>query len=127
MISMPLVSFAQSGQNGSSEASAGASSTEQVTAQVTAQKAAQIFELEETIQLALEQSPLSRAAKYSLVASQYRYKSFRADLLPSLDLSGDVPNYNRRLSTRLADDGSTQFIATKQSNAKRNTRNPAQP
>ncbi len=78
---------------------------------------AQVFELKETIQLALEQSPLSRAAKYSLVASQFRYKSFRADLLPSLDLSGDVPNYSRRLSTRLADDGSTQFIATKQSNA----------
>ncbi|MDR9388325.1 MAG: TolC family protein [Balneolaceae bacterium] len=77
----------------------------------------QVFELEETIKLAIEQSPLSRAAKYSLVASQYRYKSFRADLLPSLDLSGDVPNYSRRLSTRLEQDGSTQFIATKQSNA----------
>lgn len=117
MISVPFASFAQSGQEGSSEASASALSTEPATGQVTAQVTAQIFELEETIQLALEQSPLSRAAKYSLVASQYRYKSFRADLLPSLDLSGDVPNYNRRLSTRLADDGSTQFIATKQSNA----------
>lgn len=54
--------------------------------------------LEESIEIAKDNSPLSRAATFSLVASKWRYKSFRADLLPSLDLNGNIPNY--RLGTQ---------------------------
>jgi outer membrane protein TolC len=79
--------------------------------------AARAFTLEETIALAKEQSPLARTARYSLIASQWRYKSFRADLLPSLELGGDAPNYRRAFSRRLSEDGSIQFIATDQSDA----------
>lgn len=75
------------------------------------------FSLEETIYLAQEQSPLARSARYALIASQWRYRSFRADLLPELSLSGDVPNYRRSFSSRLDENGRIQFIATKQSNA----------
>jgi outer membrane protein TolC len=76
-----------------------------------------LFSLEETIQLAKEQSPLARSARYSLIASQWRYKSFRADLLPELSLSGDAPNYRRTLSRRLTETGDIQFISTNQSDA----------
>ena len=54
--------------------------------------------LEESIEIAKDNSPLSRAATFSLIASKWRYKSFRADLLPSLDLGGNIPNY--RLGTQ---------------------------
>lgn len=76
-----------------------------------------LFSLEETIQLAKDQSPLARSARYSLIASQWRYKSFRADLLPELSLSGDAPNYRRTLSRRLTETGDIQFISTNQSDA----------
>ena len=75
------------------------------------------FSLEETIALSHQQSPLARSARYALIASQWRFKSFRADLLPELSLSGDVPNYRRSFSSRLDENGRIQFIATKQSNA----------
>jgi len=50
--------------------------------------------LQESIEIAKDNSPLSRAATFSLVASKWRYKSFRADLLPSLELNGNIPNYS---------------------------------
>ncbi len=49
--------------------------------------------LDESIRIAQENSPLARAAQFELVASKWRYKSFKADLLPSLVANGDVPNY----------------------------------
>lgn len=48
--------------------------------------------LDQSIEYAKQNSPLSRAARYALISAKWRYKSFRADLLPSLELSGNVPN-----------------------------------
>ncbi|MFA5667993.1 MAG: TolC family protein [Balneolaceae bacterium] len=72
--------------------------------------------LEESISIAKDNSPLARAAKYALVASKWRYKSFRADLLPSLVANGDVPNYSFGQRTITTKDG-IEFIDLHQSDA----------
>ncbi len=84
-------------------------------AQLFAQTERQLT-LEESIAIAKENSPLARAAKYSLVASKWRYKSFKADLLPSLVASGDVPNYSFGQRTIVTENG-TQFVDIHQSDA----------
>ncbi|MCG8373359.1 MAG: TolC family protein, partial [Balneolales bacterium] len=73
--------------------------------------------LEESIEYAKENSPLSRAARYAIVSAKWRYRSFRADLLPTFSLTGNAPNYNKSLSLREFDDGSTGFVSVSQSEA----------
>lgn len=75
------------------------------------------FSLQETIELAKDQSPLSRTARYSLQASRWRYQSFRADLLPELRATGNAPNYRRTFREFFDQTGNTQFIYSQQSNA----------
>lgn len=77
----------------------------------------QILSLEETIELAIELSPLSRSARYALIASQWRHRSYRADLFPGLSFSGNAPNYNRAFRENFNPDGTTSLIYTQQSNA----------
>src|SRR5690554_5591406 len=73
--------------------------------------------LEQSIEIAKQNSPLARSAHFGLISAKWRYKSFRADLLPSLELSGDAPNYSRSFRTDLQPDGSTDFIYQRQSDA----------
>lgn len=73
--------------------------------------------LQETIDIAIDSSPLSRSARYALIASEWRYKSFRADLLPGLSLQGNAPNYRRSFRENFNPDGSTSLIYSQQSNA----------
>ncbi len=73
--------------------------------------------LQEAIDQAKVSSPLARSARYSLIANQWRYRSFRADLLPGLTLSGDAPNYRRAFRENFNPDGTTSLIYTQQSNA----------
>lgn len=73
--------------------------------------------LQEAIDLAIDSSPLSRSARFSLIANEWRYQSFRADLLPGLSLSGDAPNYIRAFRDNFNPDGTTSLIYTQQSNA----------
>ena len=51
-----------------------------------------VFGLEQSIEYAKLNSPLSRAARYALLSAKWRFRSFRADLLPSISLTGDAPN-----------------------------------
>lgn len=53
----------------------------------------QTLTLDQSIEYAKQNSPLSRAARFSVLSAKWRFKSFRADLLPELRLSGNVPNY----------------------------------
>jgi|GEM_PF-11356 len=76
---------------------------------------AETLTLQETIDLAREHSPLARAARYRVQASKWSYQSFRADLLPGLSLSGNVPNYNRTFREIPALDGTTSMVYTQQS------------
>ncbi len=72
--------------------------------------------LDESIAIAKDNSPLARAAKYALVASKWRYRSFRADLLPELVASGDIPNYSFGQTT-ITTEGGTQYFELRQSDA----------
>lgn len=73
--------------------------------------------LQEAIDQAKVSSPLARSARYSLIANQWRYRSFRADLLPGLTFSGNAPNYQRAFRENFNPDGTTSLIYTQQSNA----------
>lgn len=84
---------------------------------VEAQAQVQTFTLEQSIEYAKLNSPLSRAARFSLLSAKWRYKSFRADLLPSLSLSGDAPNYNKSIFSNTLDDGTLTFSSRTQSEA----------
>lgn len=69
----------------------------------------QTFNLEESIDYAKQNSPLSRAARFSILSAKWRYKSFRADLLPSLELDGNAPGFSRAFTANRLDDGSTTY------------------
>lgn len=73
--------------------------------------------LHEAINQAKTSSPLARSARYRLIANQWRYRSFRADLLPGLTFSGNAPNYQRAFRENFNPDGTTSLIYTQQSNA----------
>lgn len=76
-----------------------------------------ILTLEESIAIAQENSPLSRSAQYGIVAAKWRYKSFRADLLPGFSLSGDAPNFNNQIFANVQDNGNVVFSRRRQSEA----------
>lgn len=76
-----------------------------------------VLTLHECIEIAQDQSAIAKAARYSLIASKWRYQSFRADLLPSLSLSGDAPNYNKSIFSNILDNGQVTFSSRTQSEA----------
>lgn len=84
---------------------------------VRAQAQVRALTLDESIEIAKENSPLARAARFALISSKWRYKSFRADLLPSLSLNGDAPNYSKSYFTNTLDDGTVTFSSQRQSEA----------
>jgi len=73
--------------------------------------------LEECIEIAREQSPVAQANRYALTASRWEYQSYRADLLPSLSISGDAPNFNKSIFSNVLDDGTITFSSRTQSEA----------
>ncbi|MDR9418343.1 TolC family protein [Gracilimonas sp.] len=87
-----------------------------ITTQVQGQNS-RTLTLEQSIEIAKDNSPLARAANFSLVSAKWRYKSFRADLLPSLTLGGDAPNYNKSIFSNVQDDGTVTFSSRTQSEA----------
>ena len=76
-----------------------------------------VFGLEQSIEYAKLNSPLSRAARYALLSAKWRFRSFRADLLPSISLTGDAPNYNKSIFSNILDDGTVTFSSRTQSEA----------
>ncbi len=91
------------------------------SAQAVAQGTANLgtLDLEECIAIAQNQSPVARSARYALIASKWQYRSFRADLRPSLTFSGDAPNYSRSFRQYFID-GETHYAYTTQSDASAN-------
>ena len=73
--------------------------------------------LQEAIQIAQENSPVARANVYSLISSRSAFRSFQADLYPSLSFSGDAPNFNKSIFTNRLDDGTLTFASQRQSDA----------
>ena len=62
-----------------------------------AQKIKLKISLEEAIEIAKDQSPSALVAKHNFLASYWQFRAFRAQLLPSLNLSATLGNYNRSL------------------------------
>lgn len=73
--------------------------------------------LQECIEIAQDQSPVAQAARYQLIANEWQYRSYRADLLPSLTLRGNAPNYNKSIFSNVQDDGRVEFSSRTQSDA----------
>jgi len=73
--------------------------------------------LDQCITIAQKQSSVAKAARYALISSKWQYKSFQADLLPSLSFTGDAPNYNKSIFSNVLDNGQVTFSSRKQSEA----------
>ncbi len=65
----------------------------------------------EVIKLSEEQSPNALIAKHRFRASYWEYRSYQAQFLPSLTLSGTTPDFSNGL-TKVYDSGSDQYIYT---------------
>ncbi len=66
--------------------------------------------LSEAITLARLQSVDAAVALNELKTAYWEYRTFRADLLPEVNLSGTLPNYNKSYSSYQNADGSYSFV-----------------
>lgn len=73
--------------------------------------------LNKSIEIAQDNSAIAESARFSLISSEWQFESFRADLLPSLSLSGNAPNFNKSIFSNTLDDGRTVFSSRTQSEA----------
>jgi outer membrane protein TolC len=64
---------------------------------------------EEVIKLSEEQSPNALIAKHRFRSSYWEYRSYQAQFLPSLTLSGTTPDFSNGL-TKVYDSGTDQYI-----------------
>ena len=78
------------------------------TVEVNAQKQ---LNLSDVINIARENSFSAQLARYSYMASYWTYRSFKAQLLPSMNLSGSLMNYNRSfVEARNYEDGKIAYV-----------------
>ena len=68
--------------------------------------------LAEAIALARTQSVDAAVALNELKTAYWEYRTFRADLLPEINFTGTLPNYNKSYSTYQNSDGSYSFSVT---------------
>ena len=66
--------------------------------------------LEEAISLARKQSVDAAVALNELKKAYWEYRTFRADLLPEMNLSATMPSYNKRYNSYQQSDGSYTFL-----------------
>ena len=76
---------------------------------VSAQKEREIT-LNEAIAMARMQSVDAAVALNELKTSYWEYRTFRADLLPEINLNGTLPNYNKSYGSYQNPDGSYSFV-----------------
>lgn len=69
-----------------------------------------VLTLDEAIRLAREYSSRSSLAKHRFMASYWRYRSYKAEFLPFLQLTGALPDFNRRFVRYQLSDGSYRYI-----------------
>lgn len=67
--------------------------------------------LDEVLTLAKDQSPDAILAKHRFRASYWQYRSFKAEFLPSLSLSGTLPDFSRTLKKYEREDGTYSYIS----------------
>lgn len=67
--------------------------------------------LNDAIRIAQQNSYDAQLAKFSFMSSYWAYKSFRAELLPSMNLTGGLMNFNHsKVEARNADDGKINYV-----------------
>lgn len=72
---------------------------------------AQQLTLSNAIKIAQENSFDAQLAKFSFMASYWTYRSFKAQLLPSMNLSGGLANFDHSLvSVRNYEDGQVHYV-----------------
>lgn len=69
-----------------------------------------IISLSEAIALARTQSVDAAVALNELKTSYWEFRTFRADLLPEVNLNGTLPNYNKSYSSYQNSDGTYSFV-----------------
>ena len=68
--------------------------------------------LEEALKIAREQSLDALVAKNQMRIAYWQYRNYRADLLPSMTLSGTLPSLDRSISNYLKEDGTYKFVSS---------------
>ncbi|WP_297644949.1 TolC family protein [uncultured Bacteroides sp.] len=81
-----------------------------LTAQNDMQENERNITLTEAIALARTQSVDAAVALNELKTAYWEYRTFRADLLPEVNLTGTLPNYRKSYSTYQNSDGSYSFV-----------------
>ncbi len=76
---------------------------------LSAQKEREIT-LNEAIAMARAQSVDAAVALNELKTAYWEFRTFRADLLPEVNLTGTLPNYNKSYSSYQNSDGSYGFV-----------------
>ncbi|MCF0195676.1 MAG: TolC family protein [Bacteroidaceae bacterium] len=72
----------------------------------------QQLSLDNAIQIAQENSLDAKSARFSFMASYWTYRSFKAELLPAINLSGGLMNFNHSLvEARNYDDGRLSYVS----------------
>jgi len=66
--------------------------------------------LEQVVNLARNESPAAKIARYGLDVDYWRYESFKAQQLPMLSLSGDAPGFVSAINSVRVGDGSQVFF-----------------
>lgn len=70
-----------------------------------------VVTLSDVIRIAQENSYDAKLAKFRFMSSYWSYQSFRAELLPSMSLRGDIMNFNHsRVAARNSEDGRINYV-----------------
>lgn len=71
-----------------------------------------VLSMTDAIRIAQENSLDAKSARFSFLASYWTYRSFRAELLPSFNIGGNLANYNRSLvEARSYEDGRLAYVS----------------
>ncbi|MFN8255820.1 MAG: TolC family protein [Bacteroidales bacterium] len=65
--------------------------------------------LNDVIRIATDQSLDAQIAKNTFNADYWQFRSYKASILPSLNMNATIPNFNRRIADITLPDGSVQF------------------
>ncbi|MGB9745762.1 MAG: TolC family protein [Bacteroidales bacterium] len=84
-----------------------------IPSRLDAQKREKNLTLQEVIALAREQSPQALLARHRFRASYWQYRTHLASLLPTVTLTGTMPDLNRSIEKITLPDGTDQFVERK--------------
>lgn len=76
---------------------------------VLAQTSKTTLDIEEVLEMAKDYSPQAILAKHQFRAAYWQYRTYKAELLPSVTFSGTLPNFKRDI-TRQWVDGSYKYV-----------------